>query len=434
VEPQRGAEREVRSELDRLAGGGVEVARANEDVALLSQALKPSDEASSLFATISALLGVLLATTAILLTTPERRRAIAELRVMGMRRSAIVQLVLFEALLLGASASAVGVLGGFALASTVLHDSTRYLSEAFTIGTESTVTGSALIFAIATGLAAPMLASATPLLDLRRASPFDGVYEKDGVPGNALSRIPRTICTVAAVAMLASATALFLAARGHALLCCILLALGTVCAVPMTLSAGTGLGSVLAERRQRLTVLPVALSSLQATTVRSLALAATGALALFGSIALGGARADLSAGISSFARSYAADAPLWVGTRSDYQAVTPFEAGEARSRLRAVRGVGEIATLQGGFIQLGGRRVWILARPQGYATHLLRSEVIEGSPQLAQRRLSEGGWVVVSKQIAEQQPARTHELGQPLLLPRAVVRAVPPDCVTLVAY
>ena len=74
--------------------------------------------------------------------------------------------------------------------------------------------------------------------------------------------------------------------------------------VPLTFAAVLRGAHALAERRPRLTALPVALSSMRSTSLRSLALAATGALALFGSVALGGARGDLLRGIGGFARSY----------------------------------------------------------------------------------------------------------------------------------
>ena len=85
------------------------------------------------------------------------------------------------------------------------------------------------------------------------------------------------------------------------------------CAVPLAFACGAAAGARwLAERFERLTILPVALASLRATTLRSLALAATGAVALFGSVALGGARDDLLRGIGGFAHSYSADATIWV--------------------------------------------------------------------------------------------------------------------------
>jgi putative ABC transport system permease protein len=415
IQSQAGRERAVRAELARLAGGGIELAAADQDVGLLKQALRPSDQASSLFATISALLGVLLATTAMLLTAPDRRRAIADLRLMGMRRSALIEMALFQALLLGAVACAAGVLGGYVLAHSVLHESSRYLSEAFTLGTQTTLTGTALICALIAGLAGTTLASLTPLLDLRRANPLHDLYEQDGVPGNALGRIPRRISAVLALTMIAAATALLALAPALALPACALLALATVSAVPMVLSTTIRLGLLLAKRRPRLTVLPVALSSLEATTLRSLALAGTGALALFGSIALGGARADLAAGIARFAHSYAADAPIWVGTPTDYQAVSDIAVGGSmRSRLSALPGVKRVDAFQGGFAQLDGRRVWILARPPGYAEHVLASQMLAGSPRLAQQRLAAGDWVIVSQQIASEQQTG---LGGELALP-----------------
>ena len=67
------------------------------------------------FAAISGLLGFLFAFNAMLLTVPERRGAIADLRLIGTRRTAIVQMVLFQALCLGIAASLVGLLAGYAL-------------------------------------------------------------------------------------------------------------------------------------------------------------------------------------------------------------------------------------------------------------------------------------------------------------------------------
>ena len=129
----------MRRELQALAGGRLKVAAADQDVALLRQALRPSNQASGFFAAIGALLGFLLAFNAMLLTVPERRQAIADLRLVGTRRSAIVQMVVFQALCLGVAASLVGLLGGYALSRCVFHQSTGYLAEAFTLGTRTVV-------------------------------------------------------------------------------------------------------------------------------------------------------------------------------------------------------------------------------------------------------------------------------------------------------
>ncbi|MHB1858857.1 MAG: FtsX-like permease family protein [Solirubrobacteraceae bacterium] len=406
VQPRRGRTAEVRGELRRLAAGRIDVAAANQDDSLLAQALRPSNEASALFATISALLGVLLATAALLLTAPARRRTIAELRLMGMRRTAIVEMFAFQALVLGAAALILGLAVGYALSATLLAQSSRYLAEAFTLGTQTTLDWTAFAAAVATALLASSLASALPLLDLRSGDPLGSVYRQQGVPGNSLHPGSRRVLDAAALTLLAAACVLFATGASLALLACALLALATVCAVPLALSVAIRLCSLLADWRQELTALPVALSSLQASTLRSLALAATGAVALFGSIALGGARADLAHGIAGFAKSYAGDARIWVGNRADDQAVIGFAAGGLPRRISRLEGVAHVGTYRGGFLVLGGRRVWVIARPPGGARHVLSSQLISGSAAVAERRLAHGGWAVLSKQIAQQQHAR----------------------------
>jgi putative ABC transport system permease protein len=404
VEPRAGRTAAVRAELTRLAHGRIDVAAADQDDRLLGQALRPSNEASALFAAISALLGVLLATAALLLTAPARRRTIAELRLMGMRRTAIVETFAFQALVLSLAALIVGLLAGYGLSTTLLAQSPRYLNEAFTLGTHTTFAWTALGAAVATALLASSLASAMPLLDLRGSDPLGNVHQQ-GIPGNSLHPRTRRVLDCIALALLLAACALFAIGPSLALLACTLLALATVCAVPLALSVAIRLGTLLSEWRQDLTALPVALSSLQATTLRSLALAATGAVALFGSVALGGARGDLVHGIAGFAHSYASDAQLWVGNREDDQAVVGFDAAGLPQRLAHVPGVAHVATFHGGFIVLDGRRVWVIARPPGSARNVLASQIVAGSATLAERRLAQGGWVVLSKQIAEQQHA-----------------------------
>jgi putative ABC transport system permease protein len=414
VQVDPGREAAVRAELSAIAGGRLSVAPAGQDVSLLRQALRPSDQASALFATVSALLGLLLAGSALLLTVPERRRAIADLRLIGAKRSAIAQMFMFQALVLGTLASLVGLAGGYALSLGLFHQSPKYLAEAFTLGTRTVLSLQPVVLAFAGGVLATCLVSALPLLDLRRSKALDAVYRSEGVPGNALARGVQRALAIVAVALVASATSLFAAAAQRALLACTLLALATVLTVPLAFAAVLRAAAAIAERRQRLTILPVALASLRATTLRSLALAATGAVALFGSVALGGSRADLLRGIEGFAHGYSRDAAIWVGSRGDNQAAIEFRAGELARRIASLRGVGGVETFQGGFMALDGRRVWILARPAGGAREVLADQILEGDPAMAEGRLSEGGWVVLSRQIAQALHAR---LGASLTLP-----------------
>jgi putative ABC transport system permease protein len=412
AEPQQ--ESAVRKELRALAAGHLEVAPSNQDVGLLRQALRPSDQASAFFAAISVLLGVLLAFNALLLTVPERRRAIADLRLIGTKRTAIVQMVLFQALCLGLAASLLGLLGGYLLSLTVFHQSTRYLAEAFTLGTHTIVTLQPLLLALAAGVLTTVLASAVPLLDLRRGGTLDAVYHQGGVPGNTFSRTAQRGLAVGAATLLSTTTVLFAVAPSLALIACALLALATVLMVPLAFAGVLRGADILAQRFQGLTILPVALSSLRATTVRSLALAATGSVALFGSVALGGSTGDLLRGISGFAHSYSADASIWVGTPGDNQATVEFPSDEAKRRISALEGIARVDTFQGGFLQLGDRRVWVIARPPYAAREVLDSQLLEGDPATAARRLAQGNWIVLSKQIAEEHHVG---VGDTLVLP-----------------
>jgi putative ABC transport system permease protein len=402
IETRPGAEASVRKALAGLTRRRLTVARADQDLALLDQALGPSDQASGLFAAISALLGFLFAFNAMLLTAPERRQTIADLRVDGTRRGAIAQMVMFQALCLGLAASAVGLLAGYALAVGLFHQSTGYLSQAFTLGSATVVGASPMLIALACGLLATCLGACTPLLDLRRGRASDAVYADDGAPGNQLRAETRNRLAAIALGLLALASALFALVPSAALAACVLLALATMLAVPMALAGVMRATGLIGERYQQLTLLPVALTGLRATTLRSMALAATGAVALFGSMALGGARGDLLRGIGQVAHRFSSDAQLWVISPLDNQATVSFPARDYAVRVAAPAAVSAVGAYQGSFLDWGQRRPWIIARPANATTSVLEGQILQGQVTTAARRLREGGWIVLSKQIASE--------------------------------
>jgi putative ABC transport system permease protein len=406
IETKPGAEASVREALAAITGGRLTVARADQDLALLHQALGPSDQASGLFAAISALLGFLFAFNAMLLTAPERRQTIADLRVDGTRRGAIAQMVVFQALCLGVVASAVGLLAGYGLAVGLFHQSTGYLSQAFTLGSATVVGATPLLIALACGLVATCLGASTPLLDLRRGRASDAAYGDDAAPGNQLGDDTRNRLTALALALLALASALFALVPSAALAACVLLALATMLAVPMALAGVMRVAAFVGERYQRLTLVPVALTGLRATTLRSMALAATGAVALFGCLALGGARGDLLRGIGQVAHRFSGDAQLWVISPQDNQATVPFLPRDYAARVAALPAVSSVGAYQGSFFDWGDRRPWIIARPAGATAEVLEGQILQGHAASAARRLSEGGWVVLSKQIASEHHLR----------------------------
>ncbi|HET6449034.1 MAG TPA: FtsX-like permease family protein, partial [Conexibacter sp.] len=365
------------------------------------QALGPSDQATGFFAAISALLGFLLAFNAMLLTAPERRRMLAELRIQGFKPRQLVGLLLFQALVLGLVASLGGLLAGTVLSHSVFNASPDYLSPAFTLGASTVVGAWPIALALGGGTLACCLAAAPPLLDLRRGRAVDAVFHAGGAPGNALESRTRWRLLAVALVLIALATAMLLAWPAGALVACGLLALATVLAIPMTFGAVVQLAEALTARFDWLNMLSVALLALRATTVRALALAATGAVAVFGSVAIGGARNDLLHGIARYTDDYVSSADLWVVNPLDNQATNDIAGAAARARrVAAVPGVAAVRRYQGGFLDIGGRRVWVIARSPADRALLPGSQLVRGELATADERLREGGWVVLSDQIA----------------------------------
>jgi putative ABC transport system permease protein len=414
IKTRPGDEATVRQALLGLARGRLTVGAADAEVGQLHQALGPSDQVSAFFAAISVLLGFLFAFNAMLLTVPERRQAIADLRLIGTKRAAIVQIVVFQALCLGLAASLVGLGIGYLLSLSAFHQSSGYLAEAFTLGTSTVVGLQPLLLSVLGGVLATFLASAVPLLDLRRGRALDAVYFEDGAPGNALGWRTQRRLAIGAVALLALATALYVSSPRLGFVASGVLALGTVLAVPLVFAGVLRAMTAVAERFQRLTTLQVALASLRAAALRSLALAATGAVAIFGSIALGGSRDDLLRGIAGFAHSYSADADLWVANPGDNQATITFMSDHYAQRIAGVPGVASVNAYEGGFLELGDRRTWVIARPPGANRSVLTSQIVQGDPAVAVEQLAGSGWIAVSKQIADEHHVK---LGGTLTLP-----------------
>jgi putative ABC transport system permease protein len=407
VQSAPGKEARVRSELTMLAGGRLTVAAANKDVQLLGEALRPSEQASLFFAAISALLGFLLTFNAFLLTVPERRRAIADLRLRGVRASVIVQMVLFQALCLGVAATGVGLLVGYGLSVDVFAQRPSYLANGFTLGGSTVVGVTPLLVAGVGGVLATCVASMVPLLDLRRNRAANAVFVEEGEPGSALSRRTALVLAVAAVALVivrAAANALW---PSLALAWSAMLAIAAVLCVPIIFAGVLRLGDTVARSFQaHLKLLPLALESLNETSLRSLALVATGVAALFGAVALGGARDDLIRGISEFGAHYSHEASIWVASPNDNQSVVAFTPGDRARQIEGLSGVENVEALSGGLLDLGARRIWLLAWPPSSPLAFLDGQIITGYRSAVIARLRGGGWVTVSQQLAAE-----HHLG-----------------------
>ena len=414
VTTQPGQEANVRRELTTLAGGRLTVGSADQDIGLLKQALAPNTEATGFFVLVSGIVGLLLAFNAMLLTVPERRRLIADLRIQGVQPWQLARLLLFQALCLGILASLVGLFVGGLLARTMFHATPSYLAAAFPLGTQTVIGARPLALSFVGGVLATCLAAAPPLLDLRRSRAVDAVYFEDGEPGQAIDSRAQLQLFVVGGALVLVTSGLLLFWPSAVVVATVALAIATMLAIPLGFRLVLRTAERIAARTARLNMLTVAVRALRATTVRSLALAATGAIAVFGCVVAEDSHYDLLHGLYTDYSEYVSTADLWVVNSNDDLATLSFPTAGLPARVAAVPGVASVRTYQGAFLDFDGRRVWIVARPATTPGIIPASQLEQGTLASARARLREGGWITVSQQVAE---AHHSKLGDRMTLP-----------------
>jgi putative ABC transport system permease protein len=399
VQPRAGTDRRVTGELRRIAGVGLDVAPADNELHLLDQAIEPNSQSTELFSAISVMVGFLLALNAMLLTMPERRRFVADLRMQGYDRRQVLLLLSFQALALGVIASLVGIVLGDALSSSLFHRVPTYLSAAFPIGDKQIVHLKTAAAAFGCGVIATVLASLTPTFDLREGRAVDAVFRESGGRGETISaRATRTL-GIAAMTSVAAVTALVLIAPGLTIVGGVALALTTLLLIPAIFAAIARALPWMGDHI-RSSALIVAVSELRATSMRAVALAGVVGLAVYGSIAIGGARGDLIRGIDHATAQYYGTADIWVGTGEDIFNVNRFDPMGATGALARAPGVTSVRTYQGGLLDVGARRLWIRARSSRDPEMIEASQLLHGDLDRTTRLLRRGGWAAVSSAFA----------------------------------
>lgn len=405
VEAAPGAQATVRRELAALTRGRADVVPIDQESRVLAQAAAPNDQSTGLFAAISAIVGLLLAFNAMLLTVPERRRSVADLRLQGFSPGQVVVVLGFQALLLGTVASAAGVALGELLARTLFGAVPTYLSFAFPTGSQRVVPPGVVPLAFAGGIAATCVAALQPLADLRAARPLDAVYRDGGEPGQALAGRTWQVAPAVALALVVATGVLLTLEPAATVVGIAALALATVLSMPALFALVVRACGRLA-RELRLGMLAVATMALRATTLRSVALAASGAIAVFGSVAIEGAHGDLVRGLDRNFGEFLSSADLWVTTGGDDLTTDSFPTRGAVARLRAQPGVAAVRPYYGALLDVGDRRTWVIAHAAQDAAPFPPSQVVAGDPLTAAAQLRHGGAVAVSGAIAREQGAR----------------------------
>jgi putative ABC transport system permease protein len=413
VQPVPGMESSVRAALVRLAGGRLDVESTSYDERLFAKAASASNQSTALFAVISALVGFLFAFNAMLLTVPQRRRLIADLRRDGYPPVTVVGVLLVDAVVLGVAACVLGLVIGEELSIHLFHSNPGYLGSAFSVGSQRVVGWQSIAIAAGGGMLAAVVAVLSPLRDIISRDPLAAVTPRQGSAagrGNLWSALGGVVC-------LAAATAILLAAPKQAIVGMVLLIAALLLVLPLALELALALLTRIA-RALTGAVPHVAGMELSAARSRAIGVAATGAIAVFGAVAIQGAHADLLQGLQNAAHDENAFTDLWVSPPGAYNLLrtAPF-APTQQAELQRLPGVRSVAVYRGGLLDWGERKVWVLAPPDQASPLLPSSQILEGSLAQASARVRAGGWVVLSQALASEHHLR---IGSTVTLPTPI--------------
>jgi len=399
VEAVPGREDAVEQALHAIAGDRLNVGSSSSEIETFERAAFPTNQSIALFSVFSALVGFLFAFSAVLLTVPQRRRLIADLRISGHPPWVLVQVLLFDAIVLGVGGAALGLLLGDQISRHLFDTTPDYLSAAFAVGSQRIVTWEAVVIAAGTGLLAACLAVMVPLRDilsryLVRPSATDARGRSE-----LWAAAAGCVCVAAtAAALIDSPPAAFFSiiALTVALLCLLPLLLGLVAAA---------FGAVVRSLKSPIPVLAILELRSRATHLRTLAVAATGGIAVFATVAIGGAHADLERGLQQSAREIDGNADVWVTFEGagNTLATTYVARPDRYAALGELPGVRRVLPYRGGFLDIDDLRAWVLAPARGSARAVPPSQVREGDVGLAEERLRAGGWVALSEAVADEQ-------------------------------
>jgi putative ABC transport system permease protein len=410
VDCRPGADALVLAGLTRLAAGSLNVRPADFDATLFSQAAGPTNQSTLLFATISALVGFLFAFNAMLLTVPQRRNLVEDLRLDGFSAWMIVRFLLFDALVLGVIASLAGLLLGDVLSLGLFDANPGYLSLGFPVGSQRIVTWQSVAIAVGGGMAAACIGVLAPL-KREISSPLAIAFT---TPPRIKGR--RVWAFAIGLACLLATTAILFAAPRAAIAGIVSLIAALLLLLPATLA---GVLAAFDRLRRAFSGVSPYLAVIElrsnANSARALAIAATGAIAVFGSVAIEGAHRNLQQGLDHLVHQLNAPADLWVipPGAQNLLATTPFHT-ISTSAIARVSGVTAVEPLRASLLDYESRRVWVLAPPDGAPDPIPPSQLVSGNLATAAARLHAGGWAVISQALASEHHLR---IGQSFQLP-----------------
>jgi putative ABC transport system permease protein len=367
-------------------------------------AVAPQNNSEQLFSGISAIVGLMFALNAMLITIPSRRKLIRDLLPHGAAPTMIVLLV--DAAVLGTLACVVGFVLGDLLSIAVFNSTPGYLTFAFPIGNARIVSWQAVALAGGTGMGAAVAGVLWPAAEvIWRSRERSNRRKRTGRRVRGTVRLPAGLLCLAftAFALPSNTTTAVIgnAALVLALLCFLPFVLTVAAAIFARLAAvldGVGAGIAASE-----------LGTPQ-TRIRYLAIAATAALAVFGTSEFGGIQANLTRGLRASIRGMDSSANLWVVPRGTYslQTTVPFQPTDER-KLAALPGVRHMSVYRGSFLDWGDRRLWVIAPAPSIEHPIPATQLLSGGLGFATTRVRGTAWAVLSKGLATEHHLRVGE-------------------------
>jgi putative ABC transport system permease protein len=416
IEPKPGREAQLQRTLTARYGATLNPRPIDTEAHLLSNVAFAERQVTLLFSVIALVAGIVLAYNALLLASAERRKFIVYLIDTGTPEGMVLASLAFDATVLGLAGCVVGLLAGELVSLYAYHGVPGYLAAAFPVGSQHIVTAQTVLIALGGAILAAFAATLLPALGILRAA---ASAEPEGLGRTlsltrALRRSERAVFACGAV-LVCGCTLIALLAPATTVVALVGLAGGLVICLPLCARGLLTLARSVVNHSSD-PAAHLAVAELRNSPSRSVALLATGTIAAFLMIVIGGSVKDVQGAVHAGAGDLLSSAELWgkPGGAENVYTTEPFQSAALQARLSRVPGVSSVQPWRDSFLDLQGRRVWVLGTPPGLQAQIVPSQLLEGNLQSADARLRAGGWVAVSQTIAREKHLR---LGERFSLP-----------------
>jgi putative ABC transport system permease protein len=416
IEVKPGKETALLHALQARFGGKLNVRGTGTEAKLLGNAAGPETQITLLFGVISVVAGIILAFNALLLASDERRRFIAYLLETGTPEGMIVASLLFDALILGVVGSLLGLLAGDLVSLFAYRAVPGYIAAAFAVGGGRIIDAQTIVVALAGGMLAGLVAAGLPALMMLRAS----AAIEPHTAGRTLSLTRKlhpadALLPAGGASLVVFSILLSLLLPAGTVVALVGIVAGLVICLPALTRGVLKLAYLLSQHSNDVSA-HISAAELQSAPTRSVALLATGVVAAFLMVLIGGSVADVQHAARKGASDLLSSGELWVkpGGAENVYTTQRFNYLQTQKQLQQAPGVASVLPWRDSFLDIPNRRVWVLGVPRQVAAQIAPSQIVNGNLTTADDKIRAGGWVAISEPIAREKHLH---LGDQFILP-----------------